>query len=122
MEHNQSSDEEEENIEEGKIEREQEQEESGSRDIYRWPLRQTEEETKEEQRTLAAQKVISPGQEARVSQVTHNLVQWGGELGGSEQAPGIDEATVKGLFSSDYETRVRLISHISCDYNLCSSQ
>ena len=48
--------------------------------IYRWPLRQTEKEVKEEQRTFADQKVISPAQEARVNDVTHNLVQWGRDL------------------------------------------
>ena len=35
---------------------------------------------KEEQRTFADQKVISPTQEARVNDVTHNLVQWGRDL------------------------------------------
>ena len=48
--------------------------------IYRWPLKQTEEEMREEERALADQKVISPAQEARVSEVTHNLVQWGRDL------------------------------------------
>ena len=48
--------------------------------IYRWPLRQTDEEVKEEQKAVAAKKVISPAQEARVSHITQNLVQWGREL------------------------------------------
>lgn len=98
----------------------------GQSTIYRWPLRQTEEEKKEEQRAIAAQKVISPAQEARVDAVTHNLVQWGRELvraqvlwvilmylawyvsvqGGSEKSCDIDEPTVKSLFASDHETRV----------------
>ena len=53
---------------------------SGTRKVYHWPLRQTEEEVKEEKRALAVQRVISPGQEARVSHVTHSLVQWGRDL------------------------------------------
>lgn len=53
---------------------------SGQATVYRWPLKQTEEEIREEQRAIAAQKVISPAQEARVDAVTHNLVQWGREL------------------------------------------
>ena len=48
--------------------------------IYRWPLQQTDEEVKEQQKAVAAKKVISPAQEARVSHVTQNLVQWGREL------------------------------------------
>lgn len=53
---------------------------SSKRKIYRWPLKQTEEDIKEERRKMAAQNVISPAQEARVNQVTRNLVQWGKEL------------------------------------------
>ena len=48
--------------------------------IYRWPLRQSEEEKREEEELLASQKVISPAQESRVNAVTHNLVQWGRDL------------------------------------------
>jgi hypothetical protein len=87
-------------------EREEEEEDlSVTWKIYRWPLRQTDEEVKEEQKAVAAKKVISPAQEARVSHITQNLVQWGRELGGSEDSPDIDETTVKNLFSSDYESR-----------------
>ena len=52
----------------------------GEVSVYRWPLKRTEEEVKAEEVALAEQKIISPAQEARVDEVTHNLVQWGREL------------------------------------------
>lgn len=50
--------------------------------VYRWPLKQSEEEKKKEQSLLASQQVVSPTQESRVNQVTHDLVQWAKDLVG----------------------------------------
>lgn len=72
--------------------------------IYRWPLVKTVEEINNEQSVLASQKVISPAQESRVNDVTHQLVQWAKELGGNEEIH-IDDGMIKNLFSSDYETK-----------------
>ena len=50
--------------------------------VYQWPLKQSEEEKKKEQSLLASQQVVSPTQESRVNQVTHDLVQWVRDLVG----------------------------------------
>ncbi|XP_064404291.1 protein FAM47E-like [Halichondria panicea] len=90
-------------------EQQEEQEDSQASNLYRFPLKKTQEEHEREKMMVANQQVISASQQSRVDQVTHDLVQWMRDLDHNEDSEDsqheIDESRIKNLFSSDYESR-----------------
>lgn len=80
--------------------------------VYKFPLKKTREEREREKSIIDSQRVISASQQSKVDQVTHNLVQWVRDLGGSDDASTIDDQTIKNLFGSDYESKPMLIAPV----------